>query len=324
MKRLAFVFAALLSVALTSGCTESIPPGFVGQVKTRSGFSGTLLQPGRATVWGYDELWKVETRDETLNFPLNVLLEEDQVNFGVTVTITATLKSDAQSVLPLFNKVRPNSDNEIGLRQVFKVYADRIMNSVPRQLIRPRTVESILGGVSGLENEIETAVVEELKGTPIQVVGLSLTNLDFPKFITEAQEQAKKREIEIREEESKARKELARLEGEKKQAQVEYEIELLEAKRIADANRLIGESLLGASGERYLRWHEIKVYGAAANGPNNAFFLPLSLLGGSSSPVTSTLIEKPFRDAIDEAIGTTVRPAVEPGAESNLNVRVKR
>jgi hypothetical protein len=306
MKRFLAFLPALFVAVLMVGCTADLAPGFVGQIKNRSGFSGTILQPGRVTCWGYDQLWKVETRDQLFNTPLNVLLEKDQVNFGVTVSVTATLKNDDASIAPLFNKVKPNEFNEIGLDQVYAVYAKRIMNSIPRQLIRPLTVESILGGVEALENEIETAVVAELKDTPIQIVGLSLTNLDFPKFITDAQNQAKEREIQIKTAEAQAKVEIARLEGVKKQALIEKDIAMIEAQKIADANRLVGESLLGPTGERYLRWHEIKVYGAAANGPNNAFFLPLNLLsGGGGNPVGSTLLEKPFRDAIDTAIGNT-------------------
>lgn len=307
MKRFLAFLPALFVAVLMVGCTTDIAPGFVGQIKNRSGFSGTILQPGRHTCWGYDQMWKVETRDLTFDTPLSVLLEKDQVNFGVTVSTTVTLKTDDNTIVPLFNKVKPNESNEISLDRVYAVYAKRILNSVPRQLIRPRTIEMILGGVASLENEIEAAVIRELKDTPIRIVGLSLTNLDFPEFITNAQNAAKEREIQIKTAEAQARVEIARLRGVKAQASIEKDIAMIEAQKIADANRLVGESLLGPTGARYLRWHEIKVYGAAAMGPNNAFFLPLNLLSGGygNNPLISTLVEKPFRDAIDSAIGNT-------------------
>lgn len=55
-------------------------------------------------------------------------------------------------------------------------------------------------------------------------------------------------------------------------------------------------------------------------GFNNASPAPTTIKAYEDPPV----VEATPRSAIDEAIGTTVRPAVESGTESNLNVRVKR
>lgn len=302
-----FTPLAVLAALTFVGCNADVPPGFLGQIRTVGGFTGEILQPGKHQCYGRDQMWLVEGRDRTFRVPLNVLLEKDQVNFGCDIQVTLTLKKDTKTVVPLFNKVVPDAEKKIPLQKVFDTYGKRILNSVPRQFIRQRTVEQILSSVTSLENEIESAVTTDLSSSPLQVIGLSLTNFDFPDFITQAQEKAKQREIEIKEAEAQARIEIVQLENEKKKEALRYDVEMIEAKKISDANRLIGASLQGDAGDRYLRWHEIKVYGEAAKGPNNTILLPMQLLENKGSG--NVISETPLRRQVDNAFDT--RPAID-------------
>lgn len=281
---LAFALAAM--VLIGSGCTKPVPAGTKGQVKTAGGWTKKLVPPGRISCWGRDVLWLVETRDMTTETGLNVLLQKERVNFGVNIAMTFTLKDKDQDVLPVFDKVRPATKDGvkyITLEGVFTTYAAPVLKSVPRQLIRNYDTDTLLTESGRIEKEVQTAVVEALANTPIKVRRVAIVNMDFPDFITRAQERAKEAEIRIREEENKQKTRLVEEENKRKLAEIQYQTALLEAKKIADSNRLIGESLTGVAGEAYLRWHEIKVYGDAAKGPNNCIFLPMEMFRGASS-----------------------------------------
>ena len=87
----------------------------------------------------------------------------------------------------------------------------------------------------------------------------------------------------------------AKAEGRLRAASKEYQAKLLEAKMIADSNRIIGESL--TANPLFLYWHQIKVYGEAAAGPNNVLNVPYEALGGGehgflNSPLVRASLER--------------------------------
>lgn len=303
MKRFVFmIFSAFVLIVV--GCSTDVPPGFVGQVKLRSGWSGAVLSPGFHTCWGYDEMWLVENRDTTKSEVVHVLLQKDQVNFGVTTSLTFSLKDDAKDVLPLFDRVKPSTTSgeakSIALDSVYETYGRPVVLSMTNRVVMVYTAEMILEGAEKLRNELETSIVMELKNTPMKVIRVVITNFDFPEFITKAQEAAKEAEVKIKQEEHMQKSRLIAAENKMKIAEIDYQTELLEAKTIADANRIIGESLQGETGNAYLRWHEIKVYGEAANGPNNCIFLPMNLM---NSQIGYEAGMTPLRSKLGDAMG---------------------
>lgn len=314
------LFMGLLLCALcivTMACNQRVPAGYKGRVNTVDGWNKDLLHAGKHQCFGRDKMWLVETRDVTAEEPLDILLQEEKVNFGVTVSAQFTLKSDDSAVLPLFDKVRPskvmitegddNFDKVITLDGVYETYAALVMKSVPRQIIRGYTTEQILLNANAVEQEVQDAIIQALLDTPIDIKRVTLTNMDFPDFITAAQERAKEAEIKIREEENRQKMRIVEATNKKKIAEINYQIALLDAKKISDQNRLIGESLMGEAGNRYLRYHEIKVYGNAADGPNNTILLPMNFagFGGSESQRINIPYETmmtPIREKISDAM----------------------
>ena len=305
------VLIVFVSLVLFVGCNSDVPPGHVGQVKTSSGWSGKVLAPGLHTCYGRDEMWVVENRDTTKSEAVQVLLQKDQVNFGVTASLTFTLKDDAKDVIPVFDRVKPSATEggakKISLDDVYTTYARPIVLSQTNRVVMVYTTEQILADANKLQNELQTAIMTQLEGTPVKVKFVLITNLDFPEFITKAQEKAKNAEVAIKEEEFKQKSRLIEAENKMKVAEVDYQVKLLEAKTIADANRIIGESLEGEAGAAYLRWHEIKVYGAAADGPNNCIFLPMNLMG----PLGHEAAMTPLRDKLTQGIKGTKAPEVK-------------
>lgn len=308
-----FFLTVLLAImfAITIACNTRVPAGYQGRVNAKDGWNHELLSPGKHQCWGRDIMWLVETRDVTVQEPLNILLQEEQVNFGVIVSAQLSLKDNPEVVLPLFNKVRPNHEpvvegddtynKVITLDGVYSTYGELVLKSVPRQIIRNYTTEQILLNAGKVEKEVEAAIINELADTPLDVKRVTLTNMDFPDFITAAQERAKEAEVKIREEQNRQKMRVVEAENKKKIAQIEYDIAQLEAKKIADQNRLIGESLMGESGQRYLRYHEIRIYGEAANGPNNTILLPINFSGfGMNMQYEATMT--PMREELRKAM----------------------
>jgi len=280
MKKLLLCLSLLV---LMVGCTGEVPAGFKGRVQGPSGWNDDILSPGRHTCYGRDVLWMVETRDLTKKAKLDILLQKDKVNFGVEIALTFTLSNEDNEIRPLFDKVRPSQGtNNISLEGVYNTYAAPVMESVPKNVVRPYSIEQILESSGDVEKQIATRVIEALKGSPIKVKRVAVTNMDFPDFITQAQERAKNAEVKIKEEQHEMKRRLLAEENKKRIAEIQYQREILEGKTIRDKNKLIGESLIGNTGEAFLRWHQIRVYGSAAEGPNNCLFLPMDLMNSNA------------------------------------------
>jgi len=313
-----YILGLIVVMAGLCGCGKNVPVGYKARIKTRSGWSNTLHSPGRIACYGYDVMWIVETRETTRDTKLNILLQKDQVNFGVAVRFT--LKDKDADVLPVFDKVRPfSSDNKyagvITLDGIWDTYLAPVVASVPKQIIRPYTTEQILAESAKIEKEVQSAIIKAMEETPVKVRLVTIVNMDFPKFITLAQEEAKKEEIEIRRETNKQKKRLIEEQNKLKLKELEYQQAMLDGKKIADQNRLIGKSLLGEAGRQYLRWHEIRVYGEAAQGPNNCLFLPMTLLGGQGS-VGATMMNEAALTIPREELRKAILPKVKNDREA--------
>jgi len=111
---------------------------------------------------------------------------------------------------------------------------------------------------------------ETLKGSPVECLFAAYTNFEYPGMITTAIEENKEREIAIEKERSEQKKRLVQKQNEEALAQYNYRISVLDALKVADSNRIIGDSVsLG-----YLWYLQTKVLGEAATGPNNWGFIP--------------------------------------------------
>lgn len=292
---------AVLALILFSstGCSEQIPQGHVGKVLTASGWSDDVAESGYVACWGRDELYLFAAGDASHTEQLNILCA-DKLNFRCDLVVVSRPKSDEASRNAIFLRVQAQKPAAgpatIGNQQLYDVYVKPVVVPATYDVVSKRHTDQIGEDMDEIRREIVELCRERMSAdTPVEVRLIDFTNTDYPEMVTLANEARKKKEIDIEIARSDAAIEEAKAEGRLRAASKEYQAKLLEAKMIADSNRIIGESL--AENPLFLYWHQIKVYGEAAAGPNNVFIVPYEALGGGehgflNSPLVRASLER--------------------------------
>ncbi|MEI8339253.1 MAG: hypothetical protein WCF94_01155 [bacterium] len=109
------------------------------------------------------------------------------------------------------------------------------------------------------------------KATPLLVEDLDMTNYDWPNAITNAQEDLVKIQLKEAAALAQVKADLAKAEGDLKVENARKLVELTKASAVAESIDIIKNKLAGSP--EYLMWHQIRVMGEAAMGPNNCFIL---------------------------------------------------
>lgn len=303
MKRCWFVFGpALLATAAVSGigCSEQIPQGHVGKVLTASGWNDGVAEPGYAACWGRDEVYLLATGDDSHTERLNVLCA-DKLNFRCDLVIVSRPKSDEASRDAIFLRVQAEKSGDAGAvisgDRLYDVYVKPVVVPAAYDVVSKRVTDQFGEQLVEIKREIIQLCRQRMgDDLPMEIALIDFMNTDYPDTVTLANEARKKKEIDIEIARSEAAIEEAKAEGRLRAANKEYQAKLLEAKMIADSNRIIGESL--AENPLFLYWHQIKVYGEAAAGPNNVFIIPYDALGGGEHG----LLNSPWmREAMEHA-----------------------
>lgn len=288
-----------LSMISSIGCTERIPQGHVGKVLTAAGWKAGVAESGYVACWGRDELYVLAASDASHTEQLNILCA-DKLNFRCDLVVISRPKSDDASLDAIFVRVRADQSGsglaKIDAQQLYDVYVKPVVIPAAYDVVSKRCTDQIGEEMADIRREIVELCRQRMSAdTPVEVRLIDFTNTDYPEMVTLANEARKKKEIDIEIARSEAAIEEAKAEGRLRAASKEYQAKLLEAKMIADSNRIIGESL--SENPLFLYWHQIKVYGEAAAGPNNVFIVPYEALGGRDrsffeSPLVQASLER--------------------------------
>ena len=323
MKRWFGAGPALLALGMFSstGCSEQIPQGCVGKVLTASGWSDEVAESGYVACWGRDELYLLASVDASHTEQLNILCA-DKLNFRCDLVVVSRPKSDEASRNAIFLRVQAQKTGAgpatIGSQQLYDVYVKTVVVPAAYDVVSKRLTDQIGEEMDEIRREIVELCRERMSAdTPVEVRLIDFTNTDYPEMVTLANEARKKKEIDIEIARSEAAIEEAKAEGRLRAASKEYQAKLLEAKMIADSNRIIGESL--SENPLFLYWHQIKVYGEAAAGPNNVFIVPYEALGGRDrsffdSPLVRASLERAQARGVkapEVSLPTSETPATE-------------
>ena len=266
----------ILSIVLCSlafaGCNSQVPPGHVGKVRTTSGFANNPLGPGLHTCYGRDKMFLLEVSDKQYNVPMSVLCK-DQLNFKFNIgVLVAVDKTKTKVINAAFENVTPAGDATITADQLFKMYILPVVDQEARKVVSRYETREIAKNRDAVITGILASVNKAVKSSIMTVKRVTVNNLDFPDVITQAQEIRAQRQVEVQTMKAETERQMEKARGQLKVAQLEYERALIEAARIADSNKIIGASITPG----FLAYHELKVLGQAAAGPNNWGFIPYS------------------------------------------------
>ncbi|MEK6828877.1 MAG: SPFH domain-containing protein [Nanoarchaeota archaeon] len=189
-----FIFIAVSM----SSCNESIPAGYVGMVKTPDGIQEEVLMPGHHSCYGRDEMLLVETLESTETIKLSILCK-DELDFKFDVKVRSRLVySDAKGLKDILNSQGSKmTDGKLTYKTLYSIYVEPVVDAVSMSVVSKYTTMQISENRDKISKAIFEQVCEKLKGTPMLVTDINLSNFDYPDVVTKAMEAKKKREIDI-------------------------------------------------------------------------------------------------------------------------------
>lgn len=209
----------VLAVLVLAGCTERVPPGYIGIRMTTEGLGNEILAPGNHSIHGRDRLVLVEAKEPTTTEKLKVLCKDD-LNFGFDLKIRSRVRiKDVKSLKETLNRQGANikwDGKVVGILEFKHLYVNYVAptaRAVARRVVSKYQTTAIRENRAVIDKAIAKQVAIAMEGTPVEVTSVLSSNYDYPAVITNAVEAKRKKQIQIEEEEASRAIELAKAEN---------------------------------------------------------------------------------------------------------------
>lgn len=244
-----------LSAFMIIGCSETVPVGYVGMTKDSDGLSGKVLEPGRHGCGFRCKMILLETREMLYTEKMNIMCADD-LNITIDVKSRSRLVvSDGEGIKFVLNKQGSKiKGNTLEASVLYETYVRPAIRAISRTHVSKWATTEIREHRAEITKAIVKDIALSLKGTPIEVTFLVTSNIEYPKTITDARLRAKRRELQIKEEDARREIELKKAENDWKIAQKKKAILVAEAEGVAAYNKIVSASL----SHRYLQLRVIE------------------------------------------------------------------
>lgn len=255
------ISTTLILVMLTAcGAKVEVPPAHVGKIMTKDGYQDNLIPTSKtrlATCWAYcDRLVILDVSDKSYTENMKIFIPTDKLN--VDVVIQTTLSINPKRTNELFASLSPTQigadTSNIDNKKVYNTYASQIIKAEVREYLSTMSISQIASSNEKINADISKKLSKILsERTPFSVRYVGITNIAYPKIITDAQENAAERRERIQQEEAQLQISKVTLERqlqeqrltraiEKEKAETDAVATLTVAKAAAQAIQIKGEA----------------------------------------------------------------------------------
>lgn len=235
--------ALILSTILVTGCSfETVEPTQKGKILTTAGYQPDILEPGKYTTWGRDQLVTIDASTNTYKEQIRVVLT-DKLSLGVEVRFRGRLNGDKSTLNRMFSDIDVGDDHNLTFAEVYNVYGQMVVRNKVREIVSQYNADEVHQNYARLSSEVGQAILAGLEGTPLEVSDLAFGDIGYPEVILKAVADAKERELSIAKEQAQAEIELTKKKNERLLAEADYQVEITRAKAVRDKNNIIGEGV---------------------------------------------------------------------------------
>ena len=249
------VLALILLVATT--CTATVETGYTGIVTTFGKVEDVTLEAGLHFKSPFQRIIAMDNREQKTSFTTEALYRDIQ---QVDITGSINYAINKSTAMNLFKEVGTDYFNKL-------VYPR--MLEITKGVFSKYSAENLVANRQKLSESIRDGLYEELKDYGINVISLSIENLDFTDAFTdavEAKQVAAQKKLQAEIEQAQMTMETQQ-QAERKRINAEAEANVLKINADADAyatkvrseaeaeaNKMIAESLT----ENLIKFNEIK------------------------------------------------------------------
>ncbi|WP_287918484.1 SPFH domain-containing protein, partial [Comamonas sp.] len=246
------ILAAITTVLVLAACGQKVevPPAHVGKIMTKDGYQDNLIPTSKFRLgkcWAYcDRLVLLDVSDKAYQEAMTIFIPEDKLNLDVT--IRATLSINPKKTAELFNAIAPTEVSgdisTIANEQVYRTYASQIIQAQVREYLSKLSISEIASSNEKINSDLRIQLGNAIEAlTPFSVRFVGITNLKYPKIITDAQESAAERREAIQKEEAQLAISKAQLERELQEARLQRAIDKEKAETEAMSQAVLAQSV---------------------------------------------------------------------------------
>lgn len=274
IKFLMFIFVALF---LQSCKWSTVPPTSKGKILTTSGYSQDVLEPGKYTLWGRDELILLQTNTATYKESVKVILQ-DKLTISAEVRFRGRISGTNKTINSMFNDIVPGEDQLVEFKEVYAIYGKMAVRNKTREILSKYSVEDVHKNYARLSGEIAVVLKGVLQGTPLEISDIALGDIAYPDVVTNAITMAKERTMAIEKEKSQALIDLLKKKNERLLAEASYQIKITQAKAIRDSNKIMGQGITPA----LIAFRRLEVLEKMSEN-KNAVFMPFEAMSSTGA-----------------------------------------
>lgn len=244
------IIAVLMVVFLVTGCGKVVPPGTtVILLKPRG--KPVIIEEGVYYAFGRTKVYFVDTKLKSYPVEQEVLCA-DEINMNVSVKWIGSFAVSKESIEVIKKKV-PSVRATVGDIKGYQLSLDKffdttmrdVISNVTRTVVATYRTDNIRAQRSDIEAQIKQAVLKRLTALkyPVDTSDVLLTNLDYPKEVSEKRTRIKQAELQDLENAALAKAEVAKAKRDAELASEQGKAQLVKAEADAAANRVRASSL---------------------------------------------------------------------------------
>lgn len=248
MKNILMYAVMLFAILALTACGQKVevPPAHVGKIMTKDGYQPSLVQSSTfrlAPCFTYcDKLVLLDTSDKTKREQMTIFIPEDKLNLNLGVQVTLSLAQEKTEALFTTLPQTPGGNERLSIiswDQVYNTYAQQIVLTETREYLSKYSIAEISSSLEKVNADLRELMSKRLsERTPFNVRYVGITQIDYPKIITDAQENAAERRERIQQEEAQLQISKVTLERELAETQLQRQIDIEKAQIEAQAQRI--------------------------------------------------------------------------------------
>lgn len=299
-----FLLLLVFVVFLFGACGKVVPPGTTVLLIHPDGNS-EIKHEGAYKAWGRTKVYFVDTKLKSFPKGLEILCADD-INMTVALKWLGSFKVTDQTIDTIKRKVPAVAVDrgdikgfELSLPQFFKSAMEDVLSSIARGIISPYNTDNIREKRELIRETVKKAFLERMVDLkyPIETSDVLITNLDYPKEVTEQRKRIKSAELQDLENAAIAKASVAKAKRNAELAMENGKAQLVTAQADAAANNVRSKSLTA----NILAVKQLETLVRLAEGPNNTVVvIPFKAIqpGG----LQETLLTKEAVDRLTKAM----------------------
>jgi regulator of protease activity HflC (stomatin/prohibitin superfamily) len=245
MKLIKIIFLLALTVSLVGCGFFTVPPASKGKILTTSGYLPEVLEPGKYTLWGRDDLITLDTSSKVYGESVPVILS-DKLTITVDVKFAGRIAGTPAVINTMFDDIVAGSDAKINFNEVYNVYGRMIVRNKTREIVSEYNVDEVHKNYKRISAQVAESIAKSFLSTPLEISNIAIGNIAYPEVVTDAIQANEQRRLAIDKEKAQAAIDIVKKRNALALAEADYAIQIKLAEAIRDKNKIIGQGITPA------------------------------------------------------------------------------